>query len=616
MHRPVPSCARAAPIARPSASARRQPRQRAGLAALLLTLAATTLPALAVTPAQAIAELHRTLDEPMRREGQPAPGLRAQMQRARLPGLSIAVVHQGRLHWAEAFGEASAGVPMSAGTRLQAASISKPITALAALALADETGTGWDDDLRPQLGGLVPPGDDGAPRYTLRRLLTHSAGLGVDGFPGYAVGTPVPSLRQVLEGTPPANTEAVRPEHAPGSFRYSGGGTSLVQWWMQQRAAQPDFARLMQQRILRPLGMTESHFEQPPRDGAPASAYAHGHVDGQPLPGGHRVHPEQAAAGLWTTPRDLARLILAVQAARRGEPGTLAPALARAATTPGPVHHMGIGFFLSGEPRQLLHFGHDGLNEGFLSTLRGSLDGGEGVVVMANADGAADTVVEGVVRTLARLYGWPARLQAPLLAASQALPPAAMDWVGDYPGFTSDETGPIRIRLAQDALWAIRGPGDWVRLWRLADDSGYTTNGQHRYRFDAERLTLDGRTLKREPARERSTWPALYLRGTFNDWRTTLPLRPAGPGRWETELTLPAGRHAFKLADADWREVDLGGGDDAAVPPDTWHRLVGRGGNLLLELAAAGRWRVELELSDSPRPARVRWQALSSGAGS
>lgn len=586
----------------------------AGVVISLLALA--PLPALAVTAADAVDALQRSLDAPLRREGQPAPGLLTQMQQARVPGLSIAVVHQGRLHWAQGFGQASAGVPVTAATRFQAASISKPVAGLAALALADETGTGWDEDLRPQLGGFVPPGDDGLPRYTLRRLLTHSAGLDTSGFPGYAVGTPLPTLQQVIQGAPPANTGPVRPVQPPGAFRYSGGGTSLVQLWMQQRARQDDFAQLMQQRLLAPLGMAESHFQQPPRDGAPLALYARAHADGQPVPGGYRIHPEQAAAGLWTTPRDLARLILAVQAARRGEPGPIAPALARAMTTPGPVPDMGIAFFFSGQPGRPYHFSHGGRNIGFSSLFLGSLEGGEGVAIMANAEGPAGELIESVLRTLARVYGWPAYLQAPLLAASQSLPEEAASWAGDYPGLHPQETNPVRIRVSQDALWAIRGPGDWVRLWRLADGSGYTNQGEHRYRFEAGGLTLDGRTLKREPARERTAWPTLYLRGSFNEWGTANPLQPAGPGRWQAEVPLPAGRHSFKLADADWREVDLGAGDEQPVPADTWHPLQGRGGNLRLAVETAGRWQVELELDDSPKPPRVRLRMVPGRAGS
>lgn len=585
---------------------------RAARKAVTRTLAiavwgALALPVAAVTPQQAVAELESTLDEPLRREGQAAPGLLAQMRTARVPGVSIAVIHQGRVHWVQGFGESAAGVPVGPGTRFQAASISKPLAALAALQLATDTGLSWDADLRPHLGGWVPPGDDGAPRYTLRRLLTHSAGLDVSGFPGYAAGSTLPSLRQVLEGQPPANTPAVKPVQPPGAFRYSGGGTSLVQHWMEQHARQ-DFAGLMQQRMLGPLGMADSHFGHAPREGAPAARYARGHTAGQPLPGGHHVYVEQAAAGLWTTPGDLAKLLLAMQAARRGDAGPIAPPLARATTTPGPVPHMGIGFFLSGDPGQLQHFGHRGLNAGFASQMLASLDGGEGVVVMANGEGEAGPVIDGIVRTLARVYGWPGGLQAPTLASSQALPPAAAQWAGDYPGFGPADAPPIRIRLAGDALWWARGPADWVRLSRMAGDGSYTTNGQHRFRFTDQHLELDGRRLARQAARP-ATWPTLYLRGSFNDWGTSTALQPSGPGRWQADISLPAGRHTFKLADAHWREVDLGGSDDTPVQPGPWHPLQGRGANLRLDTATAGRWHLELELADSPEPARIRWRA-------
>lgn len=572
----------------------------------LLALLLATPPLAAVTPQQAIAELQRSLDAPLRDAAQPAPGLAAQMRALRVPGLSIAVLHQGKLHWAQGFGEASAGVPVTPATRFQAASISKPVTAIAALARADELGLSWDADLRPQLGGWVPAQDDGAPRYTLRHLLTHTAGLGVHGFPGYAPGEPRPTLTQVLDGVAPANTPAVIPVQPPGRFRYSGGGTSIVQRWIEAHSG-PSFEAFMQQRLLQPLGLRDSHFNQPPTDAGP---YAQAHQQGQALPGGWRIHPELAAAGLWTTPSDLARLALAVQAARAGTAsGPLTPALARALTTPGAVPHWGIGFALEGEPGRLHRFGHGGVNAGFVSQMQASLEGGYGVVVMANG-AEAHPLLEGVKRTLARVYRWPGGLQAPLLARSQALPAGAARWVGDYPapGASAVDAPPLRIRQHQGALWWARAPGDWVRLHRLVDGR-FSTNGQHLFHFATGSLQLDGQRLRQSPAQP-LRWPTLYARGGFNDWGTSAPLLAVGAGRWQGELSLPSGKSELKLADAKWQSVDFGAAGPDPLQPGRWTELRGRGGNLLLDLPPARRWLLELEAADTAAPARMRLTAL------
>ena len=98
---------------------------------------------------------------------------------------------------------------------------------------------------------------------SLRRLLSHTAGTTVHGFPGYAAGEPVPTLQQVLEGVEPANTSAVVVDLQPGTqMRYSGGGTTLAQLTLQDVANEP-LPTMAQRLLFTPLGMTRSGFEQP-----------------------------------------------------------------------------------------------------------------------------------------------------------------------------------------------------------------------------------------------------------------------------------------------------------------------------------------------------------------
>lgn len=565
----------------------------------------SALPAHGVTPDEAQAELLRTLDAPLRQPSQPAPpGLAARMQQLPVRGISIAVIHQGRLHWAQAWGEAKEGVPATPETRFQAASISKAVSALGVLALAESRGVGLDDDLRPLLKRWQPAAESPEPpqpRYTLRQLLSHRAGLGQHGFPGYALGAPLPSLPQILDGLPPANTGPVRPVQAPAQgFRYSGGGSTVVQLWVEDVTGQP-FAAQMQQWALGPLGMTNSQYGPPARTDDPRFAASHqGRV---PEPGGFRVYPELQAAGLWTTPSDIAKAWMGVQAALAQQPSPVSASVAKAATSAidGPT---ALGFFVDGGAGPAQRFEHNGSNQGFESYSTAYVHRGEGVVIMANGQNTWP-LVDAVVRTLGRVYGWPG-LASATAAADQALSREAARWVGRYRFPQGPE---LRIERRNAALWWARGPGDWQRLWRLQDGTYATDDGQARAQFTAQGLVAHDQLVPRQPARA-WTWPAMHLRGSFNGWAATQPFRAAGAGRWVTELTLPEGAHEFKVGDASWNLVNLGSDSPTPVGTGEWVTLRGQGGNLPWAPAPAGRYRVELRLADGPQAAQLRWTRL------
>ena len=152
-------------------------------------------------------------------------------------------------------------------------------------------------------------------KVTLRGILSHSAGLTVHGFPGYAVAGPVPTLVEVLDGAKPANTGAIRVNVVPGSlWRYSGGGFTVMQQMIIDATGKP-FPEFMRETVLAPLGMTSSTYEQPlPADRQSHAATGH-YPDGRPVAGKWHVYPEMAAAGLWTTAPDLARFAIGVQRA-------------------------------------------------------------------------------------------------------------------------------------------------------------------------------------------------------------------------------------------------------------------------------------------------------------
>jgi CubicO group peptidase (beta-lactamase class C family) len=349
----------------------------------------------------------------VRVEGRPTDPttLSARMEELGVPGVSAAVVRDGRVAWARAWGMADVeeGRAATPETLFQAASISKPVAATGALLLVDEEVLSLDGPVNEHLPGWRLPEHPWEARrpVTLRHLLTHTGGLTVHGFPGYRRGTPLPTLPQILDGAEPSNTGAVRVDQEPGSrWRYSGGGTTIVQLLMDQVTGEA-FEDWMEARVLGPLGMTSSTYRQPLPDSLHPRAATAYLANGSAVDGAWHVYPEQAAAGLWTTPTDLARWILAVQGAVNGDDGGAAPILAgetaRAMVTAG-EGGWGLGPAVSGEG-SAHRFSHGGANRGFRAELTGWVEDGRGIVVMSNSDQGGILVRE-LAMAIAAEYGW------------------------------------------------------------------------------------------------------------------------------------------------------------------------------------------------------------------
>lgn len=326
----------------------------------------------------------------------------ARMAYYRIPAVSVAVVDGGRIAWAKAYGSVAAGgAPATVETLFQAGSISKAVASVGALDLVQRGVLALDRDVAGQLTSWhIPANDFGAP-VTLRELLSHSAGMTVHGFAGYEVGAPVPTLVQVLDGAPPANSEPIRVEAAPGTrWQYSGGGYTVVQQLMIDVARQP-FPALMAEHVLAPLGMTHSTYQQPLPPELVARAASGTYADGTAVRGHWHIYPEMAAAGLWTTPTDLARLVIELQSGHR----VLTAATVAAMLTPVVGDSYGLGLVVRGQAGAR-RFAHDGVDEGFEAKLVGYAESGRGAVVMANS-GNGLAIAGEVLRAIAREYRWP-----------------------------------------------------------------------------------------------------------------------------------------------------------------------------------------------------------------
>jgi CubicO group peptidase (beta-lactamase class C family) len=339
--------------------------------------------------------------------------LTERMRALNTPAVSIAVINDGRIEWARAYGSLSAdgGAPADTSSLFQAASISKPVSTVATMLLVQRGELSLDADVNTYLRSWRVPENAFTARekVTLRRIMSHSAGLTVSGFPGYADGAAIPTTVQIVDGQAPANNAPVRVDTLPGSLlRYSGGGMTVMQLMLEDVTGRP-FPALLRETVLQPLGMTHSSFYDVLPGSADRIARAHDRR-GVPVPGGWNRYPEMAAAGLWTTPSDLARFILAVHRASRGEAaGPITPEIARQMLTQQSGENgngFGLGLALDRAGTPGMNFGHTGSNRGYRAQVILFPETGRGAVVMTNSDAGADVAVE-VMRSLAREYGWP-----------------------------------------------------------------------------------------------------------------------------------------------------------------------------------------------------------------
>jgi CubicO group peptidase (beta-lactamase class C family) len=348
-------------------------------------------------------------------KGEEGWSLAERMRHHHVEAVSVALIRDYRVVWEGAVGLADReeGKKATAETLFQAGSISKPVAAAALLREVEKGTFRLDADVNAYLESWKLPANELTARekVTLERILSHGAGLTVHGFPGYAAGEAVPTVPQVLDGTPPANTAPVRVDLVPGSrWRYSGGGYTIAQLAMSDTLGQafPDLTRTL---CLAPAGMSLSTYEQPLPASRLVQAAAGYRGDGSPVVGKRHVYPEMAAAGLWTTAGDLARFAIAIQESLRGDEGSLLsrPTAERMVTPFIAEYGLGFGVETHGSER---YFAHGGADEGFQAYLVAHR-GGWGAAVMTNSDNGIALAVE-ILRGLARQEGWKGYLPAPL----------------------------------------------------------------------------------------------------------------------------------------------------------------------------------------------------------
>lgn len=342
--------------------------------------------------------------------------LRQLMEISNVSQLSVAVIDDYKIAWAKGYGITDAGEPVTPHTLFPACSISKPVTAMAALRLVEQGKLSLDDDVNQKLKSWKVPENEftRGQKVTLRRILTHTAGTTVHGFLGYEPGKPIPTLVQSLNGEEPANNPPVRVDYVPGTKqRYSGGGFLILQQLMTDVTGEP-FPRLMRELVLDRLGLKDSTFEEPLPPSRARMAASGRDRNGEPV--ATNVVPEMAVGGLWTTPSDLGRIAIEATLSEQGRSNrVLSEATAREMLRPqvspqipsagGPTMRMGLGWEL-GDESDAGRFGHDGVNVGFKARLF-MWESGHGVVVMMNNwSFDAELLMRYLLNRIAEEYGW------------------------------------------------------------------------------------------------------------------------------------------------------------------------------------------------------------------
>jgi len=327
-----------------------------------------------------------------------------------VPGVSVAVIKDFAIEWAKGYGVADAETkaPVTTDTMFQAASISKTIAAMASMKAIQDGRFKLDQDINTILKSWKLPGGEFTKNQpvTPRSLMSHTSGTGDGfGFPGYAVGAPMPTVVQILDGLPPSNRPKVRLERPPlTGYKYSGGAVMIEQLALSDAVGKP-FVEIARDWILKPIDMTNSTYEQPlPASREKQAARAHDR-NGARMGDPWHVYPELAAAGLWTTSTDLAKFLIEVQKSLAGKSNrVLSQASMQEMVTPVGVGPFAVGFTIA-KQGEGWYFSHGGSNWGFQCNMIAHRTKGYGLVMMTNSD-SGPAVMRELQTRIEQAYKW------------------------------------------------------------------------------------------------------------------------------------------------------------------------------------------------------------------
>lgn len=411
-----------------------------------------------------------------------------------IPGVSIAVLNKGEIEWSKGYGMADSAENriVTDKTMFLAGSISKPVAALRAHQLAEDDLIHLDSNVNMYLTSWKVPENEFTinEKVTTRRILNHTAGLTVWGFPGYDKGDTIPSVVEVLDGK--GNTDSVRVYKEPGeSWMYSGGGYTIMQLMITDLEKR-NFPDIMQENVLNPLGMMTSTFENPLPEKYHSIAATGYRTNGDEVEGKWPIYPEMAAAGLWTTPSQLilwAKEIQEIQ--QNGKDGILKKATVDAMLTAGMNDH-GLG------PGVNEHtYGHGGADEGFRARLVVWKDFPIAVVIMVNSDNGS--IIQEIMLAIAEEYDLPG-IEPRVRTVAEQTEAERLRFVGNY---EFDELGPASLTIKENGLELNAGFLDEPILILPENDSTFFEKGDGTYfRFSFEKETVSGFEVQRFTAKK------------------------------------------------------------------------------------------------------------------
>ena len=391
-----------------------------GLSIALLSIYSNQVQATTQTTESKQILVERSLTLPIQFTGEEAQrfSVKERMAHYHIPGFSFALINNRKIEWSRGYGtlETDSKVPVTSETLFQAASIAKPVTAYAMMRMHEQELVDINKDIKAYLGSFKLAREEkaGNNSVTMKMLLAHTSGITPGGYLGYEKGELVPSDEQVFLGQEPASSKAVKVESVPGEMvKYSGAGYTLTEIILQ-KVFKKSFEELMNYWVLKGNSMTQSTFSQsltPEQQARTASGHD---SSGQTVKGGWRIHPEQAAAGLWSTPTDLAKFAIEISNAYHGKSKALTQRSARELLSPVLEDkdlsdsfggQPAITFVVNGEGDEFM-FSHGGGNVGYRSYLVMYPNTGKGAVFMANSDAGYGVGME-MLRSVSRIYDWP-----------------------------------------------------------------------------------------------------------------------------------------------------------------------------------------------------------------
>ncbi|ALL06833.1 hypothetical protein AQ505_15855 [Pedobacter sp. PACM 27299] len=413
----------------------------------------------------------------LRFEGDSVWTIESRMKHYGVPGLTIAVIKNSKIAYVKNYGitDKTSKQPVTSETLFQAASISKPVSAYAALKEVERGKINAEENVNSYLKSWKLPDNEftNTKKVNLKHLLSHSGGVTVGGFRGYVAGESIPTLIQVLNGEKPANSPAIRVDKTPGgALRYSGGGYCVIQQMLIdiEGKSYPDLMKVL---VLGPLDMKNSTYDQPLSAAQlkfAATGYLPNHSE---VPGKRHTYPEMAPAGLWTTATDLAKFIIDLQATLKGDSHqVISQTMAQKMVSPFIEPFEGLGLFLE-KRNETQYFNHGGWNEGFSSQIFANTKNGDGVAILSN--GNQPQLINELIRAVATTYNWP-DFQFPIY---KKLGLNAADFHKAVGLYQTDTYGQTKVYEQQGRLFLQNNAEEPAELFKVAADT-YVQNGWER----------------------------------------------------------------------------------------------------------------------------------------